>query len=77
MFSNKDSDNIKLVDFGFAKAADPKSGTYKDSLGTPLYIAPEIIKNEDYKVSVDIWSVGVIAYQMLSGVPPFWGRNKS
>ena len=45
-------------------------------LGSPLYMAPEIVKEEQYDKSVDIWSVGVIAHILLSGCPPFYGRTK-
>lgn len=40
-------------------------------LGTPCYVAPEIIKQEPYDCSVDCWSIGVIIYLLLSGYPPF------
>jgi serine/threonine-protein kinase ULK/ATG1 len=50
-----------MVDFGFAKIFDPKKGL-DDLLGTPLYIAPEILKSERYDTKVDIWGVGVITY---------------
>ena len=76
MFADKNSDNIKIVDFGFAKVADPKKGL-NEALGTPLYIAPEILNKEKYSCKVDIWSTGVIAYQMLSGKAPFMAKSKA
>lgn len=45
-------------------------------LGSPLYMAPEIIKGEVYNEKVDIWSIGVITYMLLSGRNPFPGRTK-
>lgn len=47
-----------------------------DVLGSPLYMAPEIIEEKKYDMRVDVWSVGVIAYILLSGRPPFKGRSK-
>lgn len=72
---DKDNLNIKLSDFGFATYYKAGQG---ESLqcGSPLYMAPEIIKSEDYNEKVDIWSTGVIAYILLSGRPPFGGRKK-
>ena len=45
-------------------------------LGSPLYMAPEIVQEQAYDAKVDIWSVGVIAHIMLSGRPPFFGKSK-
>ena len=67
--SHSDAD-IKLADFGFAKALDA-SGKLHTILGTPSYIAPEILKRQPYGTSVDVWSLGIIAYILLCGYPPF------
>lgn len=69
--------NIKITDFGFAKFHDPHSEEgMSDMLGSPLYMAPEIIKKLPYDYKVDIWSMGVILYIMMTGRPPFKGRTK-
>eukprot|EP00349_Pseudokeronopsis_sp_Brazil_P010027 CAMPEP_0202977988 /NCGR_PEP_ID=MMETSP1396-20130829/84578_1 /ASSEMBLY_ACC=CAM_ASM_000872 /TAXON_ID= /ORGANISM="Pseudokeronopsis sp., Strain Brazil" /LENGTH=371 /DNA_ID=CAMNT_0049716843 /DNA_START=500 /DNA_END=1614 /DNA_ORIENTATION=- len=67
--------NIKMTDFGFACFYNPEKGL-TDVLGSPLYMAPEIVKEERYDEKVDIWSIGVITYILLSGRPPFKGRSK-
>ena len=67
--------NLKLTDFGFACFCRPERGL-SQVLGSPLYMAPEIVREEQYDKSVDIWSIGVIAHILLSGCPPFFGRTK-
>lgn len=44
-------------------------------LGSPLYMAPELIKRERYTEKIDVWSLGVITYQLLSGKTPFESRS--
>lgn len=60
----------KLCDFGFARIIGEKSFR-KSIVGTPAYLAPEVLKNEGYNRSLDLWSVGVIIYVSLSGTFPF------
>mmetsp|Transcript_23328 Transcript_23328/g.23070 ORF Transcript_23328/g.23070 Transcript_23328/m.23070 type:complete len:313 (+) Transcript_23328:168-1106(+) len=69
---NPDSD-IKLIDFGLAKEVSESSVMHRFN-GTPYYIAPEVL-SRNYSYEVDCWSLGVIMYVMLSGTPPFNGRN--
>ena len=44
--------------------------------GTPLYMPPEIINNEEYDTKVDIWSMGCLIFEMMSGKMPFTGTSK-
>ena len=44
-------------------------------LGSPLYMAPELIKRQTYTEKIDVWSLGVITYQLLSGRTPFESRS--
>lgn len=67
--------DVKITDFGFACYYNPNS-ELKEVLGSPLYMAPEIINENPYDEKVDIWSVGVITYILLSGRPPFGGKSK-
>lgn len=69
--------NIKITDFGFSCFFDPREGLDL-VLGSPLYMAPELYtKEENYNEKVDIWSLGVITYMLLSGQTPFHGDTKA
>ncbi|KAK4789007.1 hypothetical protein SAY86_020326 [Trapa natans] len=73
---NKDeSSPLKATDFGlsvFFKQGDQ----FKDIVGSAYYIAPEVLKRR-YGPEVDIWSVGVMLYILLCGVPPFWAESEN
>lgn len=47
----------------------------KTMLGSPIYMAPEVLKGETYTMKADIWSLGVVLYEMLFGVCPFQSKN--
>ncbi len=66
---------IKITDFGFACFFNPQEGL-EEVLGSPLYMAPEIVEERKYDERVDIWSIGVIGHILLSGRPPFKGKTK-
>uniref|UniRef100_A0A4W3GVD1 Serine/threonine-protein kinase n=1 Tax=Callorhinchus milii TaxID=7868 RepID=A0A4W3GVD1_CALMI len=61
---------VKLCDFGFARIIGEKSFR-RSVVGTPAYLAPEVLRNKGYNRSLDMWSVGVIVYVSLSGTFPF------
>ena len=65
---------IKLTDFGFATKYD-SSKKQTLSLGSPMYMAPELVKEEAYDFKVDCWATGVITYILLTGAPPFYDRR--
>jgi len=64
---------IKVIDFGTADIFKNNSLLSKQ-IGTPYYIAPEVLNNQ-YNEKCDMWSCGVIMYILLSGCPPFYGKN--
>ncbi|XP_041842584.1 protein kinase D4 isoform X2 [Melanotaenia boesemani] len=61
---------VKLCDFGFSRIIGEKSFR-RSVVGTPAYLAPEVIRSSGYNRSLDMWSVGVIMYVSLSGTFPF------
>ncbi|XP_071734705.1 phosphoenolpyruvate carboxylase kinase 2-like isoform X2 [Rutidosis leptorrhynchoides] len=68
--------NLKLADFGSAECfAMNDNRTMTGVVGTPYYVAPEILSGREYNEKVDVWSAGVILYIMLAGVPPFYGES--
>lgn len=67
--------DIKLCDFGISRVI--RSGVeVREILGTPDYVAPEILSYEPINLATDIWSVGILAYVLLSGYSPFGGDTK-
>lgn len=63
---------VHVIDFGFASDTNTMMDTY---CGSPLYVAPELITRKKYTQSVDIWSMGIILYIMVTGIVPFNGDN--
>jgi serine/threonine-protein kinase ULK/ATG1 len=65
---------LKIADFGFAR--DLSIHGLADTLcGSPLYMAPEILQYKQYDVKADLWSVGAILFELVSGSPPYTGAN--
>jgi calcium-dependent protein kinase len=66
---------IKLIDFGLSQHFEGAEGEkMHKAVGTPYYVAPEVLSN-NYDAKCDVWSIGVITYMLLSGIPPFNGSN--
>jgi serine/threonine protein kinase len=68
--------NVKLGDFGIARFATQVSGSGR-LMGTPAYLSPEQIRGEPQNTRSDLFSLGIVLYQMLTGVPPFEGSSVS
>lgn len=66
--------NLVLTDFGLSKESSDDESKHS-MIGTAQYMAPEVIKGEEYDFSVDWWSLGCVAYDMLTGAPPFTGHT--
>lgn len=65
---------LKLADFGFARSL-PSTSLAETLCGSPLYMAPEILRYEKYDAKADLWSVGTVLYEMVTGKPPFRAAN--
>lgn len=65
---------LKLADFGFARSL-PSTSLAETLCGSPLYMAPEILRYEKYDARADLWSIGTVLYEMMTGKPPFRASN--
>ena len=66
---------LKLADFGFAKELKDIDEIMQSACGTPLYMAPEVLKGGSYTVQADLWAIGLIIYEMVIGSHPFPSQN--
>ncbi|PWA62484.1 Protein kinase, ATP binding site-containing protein [Artemisia annua] len=73
--TNEDSSVLKIADFGFARSLQPR-GLAETLCGSPLYMAPEIMQLHKYDAKADLWSVGAILFQLVTGRTPFTGNNQ-
>ncbi|KAG0459740.1 hypothetical protein HPP92_022868 [Vanilla planifolia] len=75
LFLSKDDDSpLKAIDFGLSAFFKP-GDIFNDLVGSAYYVAPEVLRRH-YGQEADIWSVGVMLYILLTGVPPFWAENE-
>lgn len=67
--------HIKIADFGLCKEEINFGDTTRTFCGTPEYLAPEVLEDNDYGRAVDWWGVGVVMYEMMCGRLPFYSRD--
>jgi len=68
--------HIIITDFGLSKEGlTNETDTTKTFCGTPEYLAPEVVKGQDYNKAVDWWSLGILIFEMMTGLPPFYSRS--
>jgi serine/threonine protein kinase len=65
------SGHLKLADFGFCKRMAGPDDLTQTILGSPVYMAPEVLNGDMYNIKADIWSLGVVLFEMLFGFCPF------
>jgi serum/glucocorticoid-regulated kinase 2 len=71
-----ESGHLKLTDFGLCKAAFSRSDLATSFVGSPEYMSPEILLGHPYNFSVDFYTLGVLLYEMIVGLPPFYNEDK-
>ena len=72
LFISSHDDSIKLIDFGLSRRHQKNEAPMSNPVGTAYYMAPELLKGK-YNKSCDIWAIGIVAYILLCGYPPFNG----
>ena len=69
----KKDGSVKLSDFGYAAQLTKQKQTRTSIVGTPYWMAPELIRSQKYDEKVDVWSLGIMAMEMAEGNPPYMG----
>jgi NIMA (never in mitosis gene a)-related kinase len=69
------TNHIKLGDLGASKITSPVAQMHATRVGTPLYLAPELVKQKAYDFKVDIWALGCVMYHLSALAPPFMADN--
>jgi len=71
----KNKAHVKIADLGFAKELDYEDFT-KTCIGTPIIMAPQVMQGDFYNHKADVWSLGVVFFELITGYTPFTGEDR-